>query len=95
MQFVGQIVRHLGGEARSFASGRYLQSMVLADEGGLPPDIVANGDLVGSVAMDVRTHCPPPLLCVLIEGTRLPVRFKASCRNEYSTPSGSGPGGIR
>ena len=61
VQFVGQIVRHLGREARSFASGRYLQSMALADEGGLPPDIVANDDLVGSVTMDARTHLSSPV----------------------------------
>ena len=76
MQFVGEVVRHLWGEAGPFASGRDVQRMALADEGGLTPDIVANGDLVSSVARDVRTHCPPPLLCFLIEGTRLTVRFE-------------------
>jgi hypothetical protein len=55
--------------------------MALADEGGLAPDIVANGDLVGSVAMDVRTHYPPPMLRFLIERTRLPMSFKTFCRN--------------
>jgi len=76
VQFVGEIVRHLRGEAGPFASSRDLQSMALADEGGLAPDIVANGDLVGSVAMDVRTHYPPPWLCFLNERTRLPMSFE-------------------
>jgi hypothetical protein len=62
VQSVGQIVRHLGGEARPFASSRYLQRMALADEGGLPPCIVANGDLMCSVPMDVRTHLPSPVV---------------------------------
>ena len=59
MKFVGQLVRHLGREERTFAFGRDLQSMALADEGDLAPDFVAHGDLVGSITMDVRTHCLP------------------------------------
>ena len=87
MQLVGQLVRHLGCEAQAFASGRDLQSMVLADEGDLPPDLVVNGDLVGSVAMDVRTHDPP--LVVLPHRTHsAPSEVRNPCRNEYSTPSG-------
>ena len=59
MQFVGQFVRHLWGEAQPFTSGHELQSMAFADEGDLVPDFITDGDLVGSVAMDVRTHCLP------------------------------------
>jgi hypothetical protein len=59
VQLVGQFVRHLWGEAQPFASGRELQSMAFADEDDLVPDLITDGDLVGSVAMDVRTHCLP------------------------------------
>ena len=76
VQFVGEIVSHLRGEAGPFATSRDLQSVALADEGGLASDIVANSDLVSSVAMDVRTHCPPPCLCFLNERTRLPMSFE-------------------
>ena len=78
MQLVGQIVRHLGGEARSFASGRYLQRTALADEGGLPPGIVANGDLVGSVPMDVSKAS---LLCILIAAVGSPGSRNSAAMN--------------
>jgi hypothetical protein len=63
VQFVGQFVRHLWGEAQPFASGRELQSMAFADEDDLVPDLITDRDLVGSIAVDVRTHCLP-LRCV-------------------------------
>jgi hypothetical protein len=72
VQFVGQFVCHLWGEAQPFASGRELQGMAFADEGDLVPDLITDGDLVGSVAMDVRTHCLPPSLCLALAGTHLP-----------------------
>jgi hypothetical protein len=59
VQFVGQVMRHLRGEARAFTSGRDLQSMPLTDEGDLAPNFIAHDDLLRSIAMDVRTHCLP------------------------------------
>jgi hypothetical protein len=61
VQLVGQLVRHLGGETRGFAVRGDLQNMTFADENDLAPDFITDGDLVGSIAMDVRTHCSPLL----------------------------------
>jgi len=78
VQLVGQFVRHLRGETRSFVVGCDSQNMTFADEDDLAPDFITDGDLVGSIAMDVRTHCPPPLL-------RFPVVGHGS-RRDSDTP---------
>jgi hypothetical protein len=76
VQFVRQLVGHLGGEARPFASGRDVQSMPLTDERDLAPTFITNSDLVRSIAMDVRTHGPPPCWACPPKALGPPIRFE-------------------
>jgi len=69
MELVGEVVGHLRRQTRASARGVDVQGIVFASERQFPTGVVADGDLAGSIAVDVRTHGPSPIWFSLRLGT--------------------------